>query len=191
GGPGAQNLRIIAMAPHPITAPLRRSGTYPLLKLAREIRTVAPPAGTRINADDNLLRTGPWAWLATANPATAAVDFGLPDSREAVAARSVGAGFDGHGGEERPGHLVIVSGIAFLNEGFKVNGDLALNVFNWMAQRSELVTVRGQRYRSLRIEVGPVPAKRSARLLRLWVPGALLAAALVVWFVRSRNCCVG
>lgn len=188
-GPRAQNITVEQMPPqHPITRSLVAARRYPVMKLAREVRA----RGSRIDGitcDPSLMRTGRWAWVAAQHPGTLEIDFSAPPNAEAYASRSVGAIVDVAPAIEggRPGHAVVLGGMSFLNMAFATNGDLALNLFNWMAERTELVTVRGNRYRSEKIELSPQQVERIGRLLQLWTPGVLLAAGLVVFFVRSRR----
>ena len=180
-GPPATSLSIASLSPHPITRPLMEIGRVPQLKSARPIRKRAePPQDVRF---EPLLRTGQWSWLAPRDGQQGAI-LSAPRSGEAFGPRVVGAAIDVDRGTERSGHVVLISGIAFINAGLGVNGDLALNAFNWLVERNELVTVRGNRYESRRIELTPQQFERSATLLQLWVPGVLLALGLVMFLLR-------
>jgi hypothetical protein len=187
GGFDAQNLVAQLNPRHAITAPLVREEIYPRFKVAREIRAREPRSETA-HVDTSLVRTGPWAWIAMREGGD--VNMAPPATELAFKERCIGALIDvdpESGG--RPGAVVVLGGSAFRNEarGFDTNGDLALNIFNWMAQRRELVTVRGNDYRAHRLEVVEAQAVSVDRLLIWYVPGALALLALIVFFVRRRN----
>ncbi len=184
-----QNLVLQASPVHPTTQPLVRSGRRPVLKVARELRALAnPPQGVKV--DNGYLVTGPGAWRAPRVGPNGEVTYQSPARQSDFSQISVGASIDIEQVEgDRPGHLVMVGGVAFLNgEGFqRVNGDLALNIFNWMVQRHELVTVRGNRYRPQRLELQPHQLSNLRWLLIAGVPGGLLLLSVLVFFLRMRN----
>ena len=68
-----------------------------------------------------------------------------------------------------------------------MNGDLGLNIFNWLAERRALVSVRGDRYVSRRLEVVPQQLSRVRWLLVGGVPGGLFLLGLIVFWVRKRE----
>lgn len=189
GVPQVQNLVTQPSPTHPTTQPLLRAGRPPILKVAREIRALSnPPEGVRV--DTGYLRTGPAAWQAPRLGPNGEVSYMSPARQEQFAQIAVGASIDVEPVEgDLRGHLIMVGGVAFLNgEGFqRVNGDLALNIFNWMTQRQELVTVRGNRYLSQRLEPQPYQTDRIRWLLIAGVPGILLLIAVLVFFFRIRN----
>ncbi|MCA8943891.1 MAG: Gldg family protein [Planctomycetes bacterium] len=183
----SQTLDTVLNPVHPITRPLARAGRAPQLKIARELRTLAErPEG--VHVDLSLLRTGPYAWLAPRRASGGTTDLSGPRDASQVAVRSVGGiiDVDPETGD-RQGHLVVLGGVAFINAGFASNGDLALNIFNWLAARQELVTVRGTRYQSKRLELNEVQTRRIGTLLGWYVPGALLALALIVYWRRRSS----
>lgn len=189
GGPAAGTIVVQGLAAqHPITRPLANSGRYPQLKFAREVQDLGAETPEGVTFEP-ILRTGPWAWLAPRNPLTEGAVFDAPANRDAYAPRTVGAVIDvAADGGGRPGEIFVLGGMAFVNGGgFQRNGDLALNAFNWLAQRAELVTVRGNRYVSQRIELAPQQVDRVHVLVRWGVPGALLILGLVVLIVRRRG----
>lgn len=192
GAPGidgevAAGLVLTGLAPHPITRPLAQMRKFPQFTLAREVRELEGAADTTF---EPILQTGPHAWLAP-RAGELGADFTAPEDPEAFAVRTVGAVLDvapaAAGG--RYGHVVLFGGLAFVNgnDMFARNADLALNTFNWLAERPELVTVRGNRYRSERIEVVPQQIERAQTLVRVFVPVLLLVLGLVVMFVRRRG----
>lgn len=185
-GLDSQNLDTVLNPAHPITRPLARAGRAPQVKIAREFRALLErPDG--VHVDLSLVRTGPYAWLASRRSSGGTTDFTGPRDASQVAVRSIGGivDIDPEVGD-RQGHLVLLGGAAFRNEagGFFHNGDLAMNIFNWLAARHELVTVRGTRYRSERLEITEPQVERVRDLLVWYVPGTLLALALVVFWRR-------
>ncbi len=190
GNPGVQRLDIQGLNPqHPITKPLHLAGRALQFAAGREIRrTGETPAGVRL---EDLLVTGPWAWLGRRGP-DGRPDWRAPGSEAAFAPRTLGlvADVDGPPDENgRPtatGHCVVLSGVAFANVGMPVNGDLALNIVNWLSERKELVTVRGDRYEARSLKVTPQQLDRLWWLLVVAVPGLLLSLGLFVKWRRSR-----
>ena len=185
GGPFARNLVITGLAAHPITRPLARAGRHPQLTHAREVRArAASDAGTSF---EPILRTGPYAWLAP-RVGESEADMTAPAEAERYGPRTVAAVLDVPAeSATRPGQVVLLGGVAFLNaRGFRQNADFGLNVLNWLTQRSELVTIRGHRYESDRIQLVPQQVARAETLLRLIVPGTLLALGLSMFWLRRR-----
>ncbi len=181
GGDYAVNLNLTDLNPvHPVTRVLLQNQRFPVVKGGREIRKVdGGEDGVRV--DTSFLRTGPKAWI---DPRATRVP---PRQREAYASRCIGAVIDVDPTEgERPGHCVLLSGAAFVNTGFSVNGDLALNLFNWLARRDALVSVRGNRYVSRALELKPQQLERMYQLLVFGVPGALLLLGVAVAWRRRR-----
>ncbi|MCC6672805.1 MAG: Gldg family protein [Planctomycetes bacterium] len=189
GVPAVQNLRITELSPaHPVTRQLLRAGRVPELKAGREVQALArPPEG--VSVDTTLLRTRPFAWLArrTAGPGgEPEANFFSPPDREAYASRSVGAVATLANPAGREGVAVIISAAGFNNAGMKVNGDLALNLFQWLAERKELVSVRGERYVARKLDATAQQIERTGWLLIGGVPGLLLLTGIVVLWRRSR-----
>ena len=187
GTPQCQNLVAAAMnQAHPVTRPLARQRRYPVFKAGRAIRAVGgEEQGVRV--DTSLLRTGPRAWLEQRGN-SGVVDYIGPPDAAAYTSRCIGAVIDVDSeSSERPGHLVVLAGECFDNLSFGFNGDLALNLFNWMAQREALISIRGQRYVSRKIELTPQQIGRIGWLLVAGVPGSLLALGLFVFWRRTRT----
>jgi ABC-type uncharacterized transport system len=192
-------LRIRRMNPvHPITQALVADQRAQVMQEARDIRRIQPsPAG--VNVDMSLLGTDP-AWLAPRDP-SGMPDLRPPNDRSAFRLRCVGAIVDVLPPEQAPskqrtGRLVVLSGKALVN-GFYKQGqvDLGLNIFQWLAERQALVTVRREPLSSHSLplaEPGYDPDRRAAHLssirwlLRLWVPGFLLGLGVFILWRRSR-----
>ncbi|MEM7202587.1 MAG: Gldg family protein [Planctomycetota bacterium] len=183
GDPQVQNIVVANLnATHPITRPLWRVQRFPRMKACREIRRLEPTEdGVRL--DTSIFRTGPGAWLED-RP----VDFiGPPPADGVYASRCVGAIADIDPEEgDRTGHLVLLGGACFDNLGFSLNGDLALNLFNWMAERSALVSIRGRKYVPRALALAPQQIDRAFWLLVVAVPGVLLLLGLMVFWRRGR-----
>jgi hypothetical protein len=150
-----------------------------------------------VQLDLSLLQTGPYAWLEQrvelAPGSEPAVDYVQPDhparNPGAYAQRSVGAVVDIAGSEgSRSGHLVLFGGIVLNNAGFRVggNGDLGLNIMQWLAERKVLVQVRGERYQSRRLDLSPQRLHHVQWLLVFGLPGALAILGFVVFLLRRR-----
>ncbi len=187
-----QNLTIVDLNPvHGITSALARAGRYPLIKAAREFVRLDKGAPEDVAVDPSLLRTNRYAWIEERTVATGAgersVDYYAPGEAAAFAPRCVGAVIDVVAREgSRPGHVVVVTGNAFVNAMMSENGDLALNIFQWMAERTALVTVRGERYKPNSLRIAPQQVSRARWLLILGVPGGIFLLGLVVLWRRSR-----
>lgn len=186
GNPGVQRLDVYGMNPnHPITRPLDRGGVALQLASGRELRRQAGlPDGVRV---DDLLYSGPWAWLAHSGP-DGRHSLRAPAQQDAFAPRTLGMVIDVDGEREGViGHAVVLSAMGLHNGGIAVNRDLGLNIFNWLAERKALVTVRGSRYQARFLEVGPQQLSRIGWLLKAGVPALFLLAGLMVWWRRSRG----
>jgi hypothetical protein len=144
-----------------------------------------------VAVDLSLLRTSRYSWIEERTVISGGerqVDWIAPQGPGVMAPRCVGAVIDVvPSSGERPGHLVIVSGHAFNNAPLRtVNADLALNVFQWMAERKALVGVRGTRYQPRELKVVAQQVDRTRWLLVAGVPGGLLVLGLAVLWRRSR-----
>lgn len=185
-GEHTPNLQIADMnAVHPVTRPLLLRRRYPLFKMGREIREV--PGADFARVDRSFLRTGPGAWLDQRLPGGDPALQG-PNERAAYQSRCIGAvvDVDPEQAGGRPGHLVLVAALGFNNAGFQTNGDLALNIFNWLVERRELIGIRGKKYVAHKVELTPQQIQRVSWLLIAAVPGALLLLGVIVVWRRSR-----
>ena len=193
GTPQVRMLTISELSPvHEVTRPLLRAGRTVYLMDAREITALAaPPAGVRV--DTSLLMASPNSWLEPRD-ANGNVAFApnLPAERERFQRRSVGALVEvvpqGQKPDSRPGRIALLSGIAFVNRAMGSNGDLGINLFQWLAERKQLVTIRGTRYQSSSMKhVTAIQYGRASALMIYWVPGGLLGLALFVLWWRARS----
>ena len=184
GGPEAKVLVLPPNSPHPITRPLAERQRVPQMTLAREVLGRSSGQDTSF---EPLLRTGPWGWFAPYDPRMQEADTSAPPDAQAYGVRTVAAVVDVRPEVgTRAGAIALFGGVAFLNQVFAQSGDLALNVFNWLARRDELVTVRGNRFVAQRLELSPQQLERSASLALTWTPLTILAVALFVLVWRRR-----
>lgn len=184
GTPQCQNLIAVNLNQvHPVTRPLVLQQRYPRFKIGREIRAIeATREGVRV--DTSFLRTGPGAWL---QPSPVEPYVG-PADPSAYTSRCIGAVIDVDADSgDRDGHVVVIAAEGFDNATFQFNGDLALNLFNWMTQREALISIRGQRYVSHKLELAPQQLGRIGWLLMGFVPGGMLLLGLFVFWRRSRS----
>ncbi len=180
-----QNLDAVNMNPaHPVTRPLLMSRRYPVFKIGREIRQRENAELEGIRVDTSFLRTDRGAWLEDAP-----VDYYGPDPSEtnAYRSRSIGAVIDVDPRQgDRTGHVVVLGAEGLDNFSFEFNGDFALNLFNWMAEREALVSIRGRKYVSRRLELEPQQLDRIGTLLMAGVPGILFVLGMFVFWRRRR-----
>ncbi len=181
---------------HKITAGLVRDKRYAALREAREIRAIEPrPDG--VNVDLSLLVTDP-TWLAPRG-VDSMPDLAPPHDRSAYRSRCVGAIVDvlapkGAPKNQRTGRLILLSGKALYNAFYKELGrvDLGLNIFQWLAERRALVTIRREPLSRRPVRFSRDPDERAEKLaniawlLRAWVPGFMLLLGIVVLWRRSR-----
>ncbi|MHC4920728.1 MAG: hypothetical protein ACYTKC_14205, partial [Planctomycetota bacterium] len=94
---------------------------------------------------------------------------------------------------QRNGRLIVLSGKALVNGIYRTGQvDLGLNIFQWLAERQALVTIRREPWESRPINPSRDPDERAEKLaniawlLRAWVPGLLLVLGVFVLWRRSR-----
>ncbi len=189
GSQEVQNLMLVKMNPvHEITRPLMNRQRYPQFVFGREIRALEPNGLEGVRVDTSFLNTDSLAWLEDRVGAQGQVDYVVAADRSLLAPRCVGALIDVDSSEDsRLGHAIVMSAQGFHNTRYQVNGDLGLNIFNWLAERRALVSVRGDRYVSRRLEVVPQQLSRVRWLLVGGVPGGLFLLGLIVFWVRKRE----
>jgi hypothetical protein len=179
---------------HPITRPLHEHGRIPWFKVGREIRQIEG-VESGVRWDMRLLRTRPTCWLEERvlrpGMAEASVDYQAPQPQEAYSSRCIGAVADIDAAEQggRAGHLVLITASGFDNLSMRLtgNGDLALNLFNWLAEREALVSIRGNKYVARQLELAPQQLERIFWVQVAGVPGVLLVLGLLVLWRRTRS----
>jgi hypothetical protein len=193
GGPGTDGhegvtkVDLVLSSNHAITRRLAIANATLQVAVARPL---APrpdaPAGVRREA---LLRTGPYAWLARQG-ANGHPDYRAPRGQGAFDTYTVGMVCEIDGTESGPdgkvptGIAVIVSGVFCNNSGIQINGQLALNICNWLAERRVLLDIKGSRYVARTLALSPQQIGRIRWFLVLGVPGAFLAMGLFVFWRR-------
>lgn len=190
-GPGldrnrdVQRLPVVLNPQHPVTQPLVVSGRFLQLTQARSIELRKDAEGLR---RDGLLQTGPFAWVA-ARPQDR-TSFARPVDDRALQPRDAGIAIELDGkdkaGNAVTGLVVVLAGVLCNNEQLAINRDFGLNVFQWFADRKELVTVHGERYQAKRFQFGLEQLARVQWLLILVVPLLFLGLGILVAYRRSR-----
>lgn len=175
---------------HPITRLLGRSGAY--LEVGNTVAVTvaaAPPPGVTA-----------W-WLATTNPicwegepVPPGVNPWLPPPGTAPSQsfHVAAAGQLSGPAQGRPGRVVFLGSSDalrsfFLAERNPTNTDFLINAFNWLADRTERVSVTPRN--RVRRTLDPISPQQSGRLkltALLLFPGAVLLAGLAVFLVRRR-----
>ncbi|MEO0479696.1 MAG: Gldg family protein [Planctomycetota bacterium] len=190
GGPDATRLSLVPSV-HPVLRPLRAA------QRAVEMRRARVFDRTRSGTEQGL---GYEPILQTTRNGYRApfigdqrLDYSLPPTSDGFGPQTVGAAFEWRDNtdlsvSEKPGRLLLFTGHLFVNGEALVgyNGDLALNIFNWLADRTELVTVRGNKYRPQLLEVRQPQVEATGNLLIYWVPGGLLLL-VVIASLRRRS----
>ena len=140
---------------------------------------------------EELLTTGPLGWLAV--PKTDGdLDFAAPRVPNALRPMMVGLaievdGVKPEGGDKAPvGIAVVTSGVFCNNLGMQVNGDLALNICNWLAERRVLLDIRGSGYKATYLKLDEGQARRIQDLLVYGTPGLFCLLGLLMFLVRRR-----
>lgn len=169
---------------HPIGQPLARAARVPELTLGRELTLTNPRPANVVH--EPLLRTGPAAWLAASGPE--GMPSWRPPGRGEYGSRLLGAVIEVDGEKKDvTGRAVVVSAAAFNNMMYGYNGDLGLNIMNWLVERKELVTVRGSSYVARFLKVSAEQIGRIQWLLMGGVPFLFAVLGFAVWWRRSRG----
>ena len=183
GNDGVAKLQLQVNPNHPVTRRIAQNARALEVAGAREIKERGAPEGVR---REPLLQTGPYGWLAVPGPE------GHPDNRApkvGLRAFLVGMGIEvpNKVAGDPAGQAVLVSGVFCNNVGYPLFGDLANNICNWMAERSVLLDILGNRYRVRAMELQPQQLDRIGTLLLYGVPGLFLLLGFAVFFVRRRQ----
>jgi hypothetical protein len=182
GNPDVARLPLAISSSHPVTSPLTigrrvleaRDGRELRLKNVTDVR------------HEGLLQTGPYAWTAAS-----ARDYKRPPDDRALQARTIAAAIEVDGkdkaGKAVTGRAIVVSGVLCNNLGMQLNRDFGLNVFQWFAERKELVTVRGERYQAKHFQFEVDHLGRIWWFVVVGVPGLSLLFGIFVAWSRSRT----
>lgn len=178
-------LPISAYPNHPVTRNLKMMTVYPR---AAGISWSQPPGWqTR-----GILSTGLRAWSETGDLSG---ELHFDDTADvsgpldvAVAMQRTTTGGEGQD-EAREQRVIVIGDGDFLSNAYLGNGsnlDLALNIFNWLAEDEVLVDIPARRAPDLAFE----PTRSAELLIRIGVvlglPALLLGAGFVVWHRRRR-----
>jgi len=191
-GPGVDKLQLGASSSHPVTRRFVTAGRALEVAAARALQP-RDGAAKGVRPPENLLVTGPDAWLARTDPRDGMPDLRQPqvDLRPFVVGMSISVDVedtkaDPGSGAPRTGEVVVISGVFCNNTGLGMFGDLALNVCNWMAERRVLLDIQGSRYEAKHLQLVPQQLDRVHNLLVWGVPGTFFVLGFVVFFVRRR-----
>jgi ABC-type uncharacterized transport system involved in gliding motility auxiliary subunit len=182
-----------AQPAHAITRNIRKMTAFPLT------RSVTPiEGGTDGKVAQKLMETSPQSWaetdlaglFATRSPKredgkdiigpigiAAAVTAPAPDAPAPASADLPKA-------EAR---VVVVGDSDFVSNrayGLQGNGDLALNIVNWLAQQENMIAIRPKDPQDRRIQLTEDQSQRIFWLALVVIPGALLANGIRVWWKR-------
>jgi hypothetical protein len=159
------------------------SGRSYEMQSARDLRERSLPAGVRV---EPLLATGTFGWLAQPG------EDGRPDNRAPKNTRlgqfvlGMSIEVDNLVAGAPPGRAVVASGVFCNNVGFPMFGDLAINVCNWMVERSVLLDIAPNEYRVRALQLAPQQLDRVGALLLWQVPGLFFLLGVVVYVIRRR-----
>ncbi|MEC7582995.1 MAG: Gldg family protein [Planctomycetota bacterium] len=187
GDPRVSKLDLVANPRHPITRRIGMSNQVLQFDAARSLGQLpTPPEGVRFDA---LLQTGINGWEGRRNGGGFVYD---PPPARFRQSYTVGLLIEVEGdappdGGERPTGLVAVtSGIFCNNLGMAINGALATNIFNFLAERRVLLDIKGSRYVARHLEIGVDQMNHVWWFLVIYVPAGLLAGGLVVFWRRRQ-----
>lgn len=182
GNIGVSRLQLNADGKHEVTRRIAQSGRTVEVEEAREIKERGAPEGVIRQV---LLWTGPYGWLAEAD-ADGGFNTRAPKSLRAMV-EGMSIEVPNKVAGERAGKAIVVSGKFCNNSNFVQSGDLALNIFNWMAERSVLLDIQANRYRVRAMDLQPQQLGRTGNLLLFGVPGLFLVLGFAVFFMRRRQ----
>lgn len=192
-GPGVERLQLAGSLLHPVTRRLAHAGRPLEVASARAVRASRDDRpGHRY---EELLWTGPEAWLADIDPRDGYPDQTRPANVQ-LRSYAVGLAIEvdvenapanaAATGAPRTGQVAIVSGVFCNNIFMPMFGDLALNICNWMAERRVLLDIEGARYEARHMSLQPQQIERTHTLLVWGVPGLFFVCGCIVFFVRRR-----
>jgi hypothetical protein len=182
GNDGVARLQLQVSSTHPVTKRLASGRSYEM-QSARDLRERSLPAGVRV---EPLLATGTFGWLAQPG------EDGRPDNRAPKNTRlgqfvlGMSIEVDNLVAGAPPGRAVVASGVFCNNVGFPMFGDLAINVCNWMVERSVLLDIAPNEYRVRALQLAPQQLDRVGALLLWQVPGLFFLLGVVVYVIRRR-----
>lgn len=187
GDPRVSKLDLVANPRHPITRRIGASNQMLQFDAARALSQLpATPEGVRFDA---LLQTGPNGWEAKRNEQGYIYDPPPARFRQPFTVGlliEVEGDAPADGGERPTGLVAVTSGIFCNNLGMAINGALATNIFNFLAERRVLLDIKGSRYVARHIRIGVDQMNNVWWFLVVVVPGSLLAGGLLVFWRRRQ-----
>lgn len=198
GTESVARLGLYANRLHPTTKVIAESGRPLDFVYARELlERPERPSNVRI---EPLLTTGPEAWRAVQEQggrghySYRAPTVGLGqrivglaidvDPAEVDSAQTQGGTSKAGARQASVGHAVMITGAFCHNMAFRMFGDLALNVCNWMAERRVLLDIAGARYEQRNLDIKEPEVRSIWWLLVVYVPGAFFVLGLIMWWRR-------
>ena len=176
---------VSAYPTHPITANLELVTVFPH---AAGIAWSEPPGWqTR-----GILSTGLRAWSET-GPLDGKI--GYDDGLDVAGPLDIGIAMERTmpAGEDRPDHaqqrVVVVGDGDFLSNAYLGNGsnfDLAMNIFNWLAEDEALIDIPARSAPDLTFELSGTAAAMLRLTVMIVLPALLLGAGFLVWQRRRR-----
>jgi ABC-type uncharacterized transport system involved in gliding motility auxiliary subunit len=96
--------------------------------------------------------------------------------------KSVGSGDSG-----KSARLVVVGNSAFASNqwaGLQRNGDLFLNIINWLAQDEDLISIRPKNPANVRVILTETQQRELFFVTMFFLPGLVIASGLFIWLRR-------
>jgi len=188
GDPRVSKLDLIANPHHPITRRIDLNNQLLQFDAARSLAQQATaPEGVR---HDALLQTGLNGWEARRNEGGFIYDPPPARFRKSFMLGmliEVDGELPPDGGQRPTGLVVVTSGIFCNNLGMGINGVLAANIFNFLAERRVLLDIKGSRYVARHLQILPEQMSRVWWFLVVVVPTSLLLGGLFVFWRRRQH----
>lgn len=192
-GTGPETPIAMAYPPHAITDGFQLATAF---RLSRSVTPVE--GGTDGRTAQSLVQTSPRSWaegdvkglLATGKPVSGeASDKPGPVSiAAAVSGPAASAAASAEPDAPKPeARLVVVGDSDFASNGLlaiKGNGDLFLNMANWLAQQENLIAIRAKDPEDRRIQLTEDESNRIFWLALLIIPLAFIGVGVRVWWKR-------
>ena len=191
---GAETIFASSYGSQPIVAPLQKQRIPVVFSLARSVRAgKAPPGGSLTE----LVRTSPDGWGETDLDHLTRVEKGPQDVAGPVAlgvALDLGGGAGDQPPPPRPsaaarGRMVVFGDSDFATNALvdqSGNASLIANTLNWMVQRQSHLAIAPKEPEQVHLSLTPQERRRNLLLVVLGLPGAALAAGIVINVRRRR-----
>lgn len=186
-------LRVLLGIQHPAVVPVVDYGGHAITRQLKE-QTLFPFASAIAAAGgdawrvDKFLMTLSRTWAETGRLVGSEVTFNEGDGdRRGPLALGVSLSREPDGDPQR---VVVVGDSDFLANGYLGHGDnleLALNLFNWLSEDEELISVVPRNAPDTRLVLSQSAMIAIAAGWLLVLPFGLLIAGLLIWYVRRRR----